>query len=82
MVTYRNKNAPEAVAGPELYAQVRAAFVARGSSLNAWCLSSLVARQYVRKCLLGEANGPSARRLRKRLLHVIHSDSVMHADAA
>lgn len=53
---------------PELYAQVRAAFIAAGSSLNAWCLANGEHRQAARAVLLGERNGPEAQSLRERLL--------------
>jgi hypothetical protein len=54
--------------GADLYCAVRAAFVRRGTSLNAWCKSEGVSRQYAAQVLSGESTGPSAKALVARLL--------------
>lgn len=59
--------APDAP-GPELYRTIRAAFVAQGKSLGAWCSDNCVFRQNARDCLLGNWKGPAADQLRTRLI--------------
>lgn len=54
--------------GPEILSQVRAGFVLQGTSLQAWCREQGLLRQNVRKCLLGEWNGPKAKQLRKKII--------------
>lgn len=52
----------------ERYRLVRAGFIARGSSFNAWCKANGVKRQNAAAALLGKAGGPKARALVARLL--------------
>ena len=52
----------------ELLRIVRAGFVARGTSLAAWCRNESVSRQYATKVLKGAGGGPKARTLRARLV--------------
>jgi len=52
---------------PEQYRAVKAAFVLRGSSLNAWCRSEGVAQQNVRRAFTGAWSGPTAERLISRV---------------
>lgn len=51
-----------------IYAQVRAAFVARSTSLARWCAENGVKRQYAAAALKGERTGPKARALRMRII--------------
>lgn len=48
--------------------KVRAALVARGSSLHRWCLENGVDTSNARLALSGRWDGPKARLLRSRLL--------------
>jgi len=52
----------------ELLAQVRAAFVVRGTSMSAWCRENGVARQNARLSLLGGWDGPKGKALRARIV--------------
>jgi hypothetical protein len=55
----------------QLYASVKAAFVARTTpinSLNKWCIANNVHRQNARAALLGEWNGEKADELRNVLI--------------
>lgn len=56
----------------ELYARVKAAFIARHdepiNSLNKWCLANGVHRQNARGVLLGQEGGNWAAQLRARLV--------------
>lgn len=51
---------------PELYLMVRAGFVAKGTTLNAWCIANGVNRQTVERALKGARNGKVSRELRER----------------
>jgi hypothetical protein len=53
---------------PELYRLVRASFVSRGTTLNAWCERNGVKRQYATLVLTGGRNGQAAKMLRARLI--------------
>lgn len=55
-------------AGKGLYAAVRAGLIAKGDSLNRWCQRNGEHRQYAALSLLGAANGPKARAVRRRLI--------------
>jgi hypothetical protein len=57
--------------GPELYASVKAEFVRRGDSLNAYCRRIGVHRQWAAQVLLGQRGGLSARGLLDRILQEI-----------
>jgi len=54
-----NRNATHR-ASPTLYQHVRAKFVLRGSTLNAWSRDNSVAQPNARKALMGEWTGPKA----------------------
>ncbi len=54
--------------GNHLYRAVRAGLINRGTNLNQWCIQHRIQRQNARDCLLGNWNGPKAKRLRRRLL--------------
>lgn len=56
------------LAGPDLYNVVRASFVARGSSLNAWCRTNNVNRQTVEKALKGDRLGVRSQELCRRIV--------------
>ena len=60
---------PLTIAGPGyLYHAIRAALVARNSSLHAWCKAAGVNRQTAEKALKGERHSLRAEQLRQRLL--------------
>lgn len=60
---------PVAVIGStDLYLAVRAAFVARGTTLNAWCIAHGVNRQTAERSLKGERGGRLSRELRARIV--------------
>lgn len=50
-----------------LYVAVRAALVAQGSSLSAWCRNKGISRQNAERALKGERHSPAARQLRSEL---------------
>lgn len=77
----RQSTPPASRAPSALYAKVRAAFVARGSSLAAWCRANDVQRQYARAVLLRERDGPSARDLRRLLLQAAGVDEQANEDS-
>lgn len=54
-------------ASEELYRRVRAGFIGRGDSLNAFCRREGIYRQNARACLIGVWQGPAAETLRERL---------------
>jgi hypothetical protein len=51
----------------QFYARVKASFVARETSLHAWCVSNKIHRQNAKKALLGEWQGDKATLLRERI---------------
>lgn len=53
--------------GQALLLQVRAGFVAKGTSLRAWCLANGVKPQNARLCLFGCWDGPAGRAMRERI---------------
>lgn len=57
--------------GVDFYNAIRAAFVARGTSLNAWCLESGVNRQTAEKALKGERYSKRAHLLRQELAQML-----------
>ncbi len=52
---------------------VRAALIARGTSLKEWAERSGVSRQHVSEALKGRSFGPKAREIRRRLLAEVRS---------
>lgn len=52
----------------QLYASVKAGFVAQHTSLNAWCKKHGIHRQNAREALLGIWSGKSGKELRARLI--------------
>lgn len=58
----------------DLYRAVRAAFVARGTSLNAWCIANGVNRQTVEKALKGQRFSRRAAALRKNFVRDLFSE--------
>ena len=60
--------------GQKLYVTVRAGLIARGSSLNQWCEAHGYHHSNVRKALLGEWDGPTAKLLRLQLLKDVLGD--------
>lgn len=55
------------MAGPQLYREVRAAFIRRGTTLASYCRDINVAKQHARASLLGEWRGPKASQLVERI---------------
>ena len=53
--------------GCALYRTVRANFILKGTSLNAWCLSNGVTREWAAQCLTGRRTGVAAESLILRL---------------
>jgi hypothetical protein len=51
-----------------LYQFVRARFVLKGTTLNAWCIDNKVTREWAAQCLSGRRTGPAAKALVQRLL--------------
>lgn len=62
-----NRSYPE-TPGRDLAAQVRAAFVARHTTLAAWCRQHGIDRSAARQALYGTWDGPKGRALRARIL--------------
>lgn len=58
---------PEAL-GQDLLIRVRAGFVGRGTTLNAWCQENGVHHSNARQVLLGAWDGPAGRKLRAKIL--------------
>lgn len=54
--------------GESLYLAVRAAFIAKGTSLNRWCLANGVSRPYATQVLRGFWIGRKAQALRKKIV--------------
>lgn len=68
-------NIPVTVAASDdLYNAVRAALVARGSSLNAWCKAAGVNRQTAEKALKGERHSANGARIRDRLVRELFTE--------
>lgn len=61
-----SKNAP--TPGIDLHLKVRAAFVARGTSLKAWCQAEGIPFSNARDVLIGSWNGPKGKALRARIV--------------
>lgn len=53
---------------PSLLLMVRTAFIAKGTSLHAWCASAGVDRSYAAKAISGQATFPAAIKLRRKVL--------------
>lgn len=49
--------------GPSLLNNVRAAFVAKGTSLTGWCRENGITYPWARQCLLGVRSGGAARKM-------------------
>lgn len=54
--------------GRELLQQVRAGFVAQGTSYSRWCSERGILRSSASQALLGAWNGPKAQRLRAEIV--------------
>lgn len=63
----RSDSCPQLLPGPELLAAVRAAFVARRTSLHRFCSESGMTAQWARQVLIGKRTGPCATKARNRL---------------
>lgn len=60
-------NGNEVKPGPDLYQQVRGGFIARGTTLTAWCREHGHSPTNARSALVGAWNGPKGKELRHRL---------------
>lgn len=60
-------NSNDVMPGPELYQKVRGGFIARGTTLAAWCRENGHNPTNARSALVGAWNGPKGRKLRRRL---------------
>jgi len=60
----RNQTSPS----KHLLRAVRAAFIANGTSLSAWCQANGITREWATQCLQGNANGEAAANLVHRLV--------------
>lgn len=47
---------------------IRSAFVAKGTSLHAWCLSAGINPHNARKAIIGKWTGPKAEQLVKKVM--------------
>ena len=56
------------IGAPDLHRNVRAGFIARGTSLHAWCRENQICRPSADKALKGVWTGPGARKLIARLV--------------
>ena len=71
--TYKADKVSDTLAAPyhistmERYLKVRLAFIARGSSLHAWCVENQIAMANARSALLGTWQGQKARALVGRI---------------
>jgi hypothetical protein len=54
--------------GKQLYMRVKGGFVAKGTSLNAWCRANEVNPTNARAALMGSWSGPTAKNLCLKLL--------------
>ena len=54
--------------GYDLYLRVRAGFVAKGSTLGAWCRERGINPTNARSAIVGAWNGPKGRELREDLI--------------
>lgn len=59
------------------YSLVKAGFIAQGTTLNKWCQSQGIFRQYARIACLGQRNGPKATALLERLLEASQSENLL-----
>ena len=51
-----------------LHQLVKAGFVAKGTSLTAWCMAEGVHCSNAKQCLTGNWNGPKAKALRAKII--------------
>lgn len=51
----------------DLFNRTRGSFMARGSSLNAWCVDQGLTYSWVRQCLIGKRRGEAAARMVQRV---------------
>lgn len=54
--------------GLDLHLKVRAAFVAKGTSLKGWCRANDIKPSNVRDALIGRWNGPKGQAMRRRVV--------------
>lgn len=52
----------------ERHRRIRAGFVLKGTTLQAWCIKNGVKRQNADKALLGQWNGPKARSVVQQIM--------------
>lgn len=64
------------VGSEETYLAVRAALVARGTTLNAWCKANSLNRQTVEKALRGLRHSKNGTAIRERLVSELFTSEV------
>lgn len=70
------------IGSEDLYLAVRAAFVARGSSLNNWCIANGVNRQTADRAVRGKTTTRAALQLVERVVAAALPDEAQASDAA
>ena len=54
--------------GPDLYLQVRAGLILKGTTFGAWCRENGIRHTNAKAALVGAWNGPKGREVRRQLL--------------
>lgn len=62
------RTAPAVIGSQETYLAVRAALVARGTTLNAWCKANGLNRQTVEKALKGLRHSKNGAQIKERIV--------------
>lgn len=55
--------------GKKLFSQIRAGFIAQGTSYSKWCRENGVSRQNAKLSLIGVWDGPKSRAIRERIIN-------------
>lgn len=63
------------IGSDDLYNMVRAALIARGTSLNQWCKANRINRQTVDKALKGQRIGRRSQAIRDKLVAELFPDA-------
>lgn len=67
-VMQKTPKPPRLTPGLELYKRVKAAFIMKDTTFNAWCTANGIIRQNAKQALTGAWDGPKAQELRERIL--------------
>lgn len=65
--------------GADLLRQVRAGFVAQGTSYTRWCRENGVLRANANQALIGAWDGPKAKKLRRRIIEASRIQTALEA---